>query len=266
MTIRAVIVDDEPWARSRLAALLNAEPDFDLVASCGCGEDAVDAIVAHAPDVVFLDVQMPGLDGFGVVDRVGIEAMPLVVFVTAHDDYALRAFDTRAVDYLLKPFDEDRFRRAIRRVRDDVGSSQPAAERVAASVAEPRAGRRFLRRLALQSSGRVSLLPTSEIDWLEAAGNYVTLHVGQSTHLVRHGLSALEAKLDPETFVRLHRSAIVNVERIRELTPWLGGEQAVILQDGTQLTIGRAFRSRLKALLDNSLDNSLDHSLDTSLE
>lgn len=254
MTIRAVIVDDEPWARTRLATLLNGEDDFQLVASCASGEDAVEAIVAHAPDVVFLDVQMPGLDGFGVVDRVGVEAMPLVVFVTAHDGYALRAFDTRAIDYLLKPFDEDRFRRAVRRVREDVRSSQPPADRAAASVREPQSDRRFLRRLALHTSGRVTFLQTSEIDWLEAAGNYVTLHVGQATHLVRHGLSALEAKLDPETFVRLHRSAIVNVERIRELTPWVRGEQAVILRDGTQLTIGRAFRSRLKTLLENSLD------------
>jgi two-component system LytT family response regulator len=254
MSIRTVIVDDEPWARTRIATLLSSEPDFEIVAACASGDEAVNAMVTLAPHVVFLDVQMPGLDGFAVIDAVGVEAMPLVVFATAHDAYALKAFDAQALDYLLKPFDEERFRRTVLRVRRELQSRNGPDKSLERLMQTLRGERRFLQRMAVHSAGRVTFLKTLDIDWLEASGNYVTLHIGRDTHLLRDSLNALEAKLDPTQFVRVHRSAIVNVERIKELAPWSRGEQVLILRDGTQLTIGRAFRARLMALISNSLD------------
>jgi two-component system LytT family response regulator len=254
MSIRTVIVDDEPWARTRIATLLSTEQDFEIVAACASGDEAINAVTTLAPHVVFLDVQMPGLDGFAVIDTVGVEAMPLVVFATAHDDYALKAFDAQALDYLLKPFDEDRFRRTVHRVRRELETRNRPDKTLEQLMQSLRGDRKFLQRVTVQCAGRVTFLKTAEIDWLEASGNYVTLHVGRETYLLRDSLNALEGKLDPDQFVRLHRSAMVNIERIKELAPWARGEQAVILRDGTQLTIGRVFRARLMALISNSVD------------
>jgi two-component system, LytTR family, response regulator len=254
MSIRTVIVDDEPWARTRIATLLSSEEDFEVVAACASGDEAISAVTTLAPHVVFLDVQMPGLDGFEVVDAVGVEAMPIVVFATAHDDYALKAFEAQALDYLLKPFDEERFRRTVRRVRREVESHAKPDKSLERLMQTLRGERRYLQRLTVQAAGRVTFLKSLDIDWLEASGNYVTLHVGRDTHLLRDSLTALEEKLDPNQFIRVHRSAIVNIERIKELAPWVRGEQALILRDGTQLTIGRAFRTRLTSLISNSTD------------
>ncbi len=212
------------------------------------------AITTLAPQVVFLDVQMPGLDGFGVIDAVGVEVMPLVVFATAYDQYSLKAFEAHAFDYLLKPIDPDRFQRALGRVRKEVllGSSRTAALR--SLLASRPSELRYLQRVVVRTAGKVILVKAADIDWLEGSGNYVTLHVGRATYLLRESLSALERKLDPDQFVRSHRSAIVNVDRIRELGPWSGGEQALVLQDGTQLTIGRVFRARLENFLSNTVE------------
>jgi two-component system LytT family response regulator len=252
MHIRTIIVDDEPWARAKISSLLNSESDFEVVRSCAGGGEAVEAILTIEPDLVFLDVQMPGIDGFGVVDMVGVETMPLTIFATAYDTHALRAFDAQALDYLLKPFDEERFRRSLERVRKELRSNPGHTSRLQALLETARSPRTFLQRIAVKSRGRVVFLKTSEIDWLEGSGNYVTLHVQQDTYLLRESLIALERKLDPAQFIRLHRSAIVNIDRIKELAPWSGGEQAVFLQDGTQLTIGRVFRDRITALLRNT--------------
>lgn len=197
---------------------------------------------------------MSGLDGFDVIEAIGVDAMPIVVFATAHQEYALRAFDAQALDYLLKPFDEDRFRRALDRVRREL--EKPAQARadlqeVMRAVRPER--RRFLQRVVVTTAGRLVFLKATEIDWLEASGNYVTLHVGRETYLLRETLTAFDEKLDPEQFVRLHRSAIVNVERIRQLLPWSRGEQMAVLHDGTQLTIGRAFRPRLLGMMSNAI-------------
>jgi two-component system LytT family response regulator len=254
MSIRALIVDDEPWARTRIATLLSAERDFEVLRACSSGAEAVEAIGALAPHVVFLDVQMPGLDGFDVIDAIGVEAMPIVVFATAYQDYALKAFDSEALDYLLKPFDEDRFRRALDRVRKEMQRPAPSAAGLHRVMHRVRRERRFLQRLVVSSAGRVVFLKVEDLDWLEASGNYVTLHVGRDTYLLRETLSSLDEKLDPDQFVRLHRSAIVNIERIRELLPWSRGEQVAVLRDGTQLTIGRAFRQRLLMLMSNTVD------------
>jgi len=253
MSIRTLIVDDEPWARMRIASLLRDAADFTIVQSAASASEAIDAIHALAPDVVFLDVQMPEQDGFAVIEAVGVDAMPLVVFATAYEQHAVRAFDTQALDYLLKPFDEERFSRTLARVRHEVNDPQGARANLQQLVQARQGERRHLQRLAVSSSGRVLFLRTHDIDWLEADGNYVTLHVGSKCHLLRESLSALVDKLDPQQFIRLHRCAVVNVERIRELSPWSRGEQAIVLHDGTQLTIGRTFRARLMAVLANAL-------------
>ena len=247
-----MIVDDEPWARTRIASLLGSSRDFQVTCECASGEEAIEAISTLSPDVVFLDVQMPEVDGFDVIDAVGIEAMPVVVFATAYDCYTLKAFDAGAFDYLLKPFDEERFQRTLERVRRRLQTSERDTATLRRLVDSLRRERGYLERLVVSAAGRLIFLRTAEIDWLEASGNYVTVHVGQRSYLLRETLSALEAKLDPAQFLRLHRSAIVNVDRIRQLEPWSRGEQVVVLQDGTQVTIGRTFRARLMALIRNS--------------
>jgi two-component system LytT family response regulator len=251
MQIRTIIVDDEPWARAKIASLLSTEPDFEVVGSCASGTEAIEAILTVEPHLVFLDVQMPGVDGFGVIDMIGAEAMPLTIFATAHDVHALRAFDSQALDYLLKPFDETRFHRSLERARKELRSGAGNGPRLQSLLEAVQPPRRYLQRVVVKSRGRVVFLKACDIDWLEGSGNYVTLHVNQDTYLLRETLTALEKKLDPAQFIRLHRSAIVNVDRIKELAPWCGGEQAVFLHDGTQLTIGRAFRDRITALLKN---------------
>jgi two-component system, LytTR family, response regulator len=249
MSIRALIVDDEPWARTRIASLLATEPDFTLLEPCASGAEAIRAIVDEAPQVVFLDVRMPDIDGFEVVDAIGVDAMPLVVFATAFEDYALRAFDAGALDYLLKPFDEERFRRAVERVRREVLAPAGAVAALGGVMADLRRARGHAERLVIHTSGRVVFLKVEEIDWLEASGNYVLVHAGREKLLMRETLRALVERLDPARFVRLHRSAVVNIERLRELLPWSRGEQVAVLLDGTQLTIGRAFRERLLAVM-----------------
>jgi two-component system LytT family response regulator len=248
MSIRTLIVDDEPWARTRIASLLATEPDFSLLEPCAGGAEAIRAIVERQPQVVFLDVRMPDIDGFDVVDAIGVDAMPLVVFATAFEDYALKAFDAGALDYLLKPFDEERFRRALDRVRREVQAPRdPAA--LAGVMDRLRPARGFAERLVIHTSGRVLFLKVDDIDWLEASGNYVMIHTGREKYLMRDTLRALGERLDPARFVRLHRSSMVNIERLRELLPWSRGEQVAVLRDGTQLTIGRAFRERLMAVM-----------------
>ena len=246
-----MIVDDEPWARTKLLSLLSSEPDIEIVRACVSGEEAVEAIVTLAPALVFLDVQMPAMDGFAVIETIGTAAMPLVIFATAHDQYALRAFDAQALDYLLKPFDEERFQRALQRARQRLiapSMQEAKLQRLLDSLGNDR---RHLQKIVVPRAGGMLIVKATDVDWLEASGNYVTLHLGRTTYLLRESLNAFEQKLDPQQFVRLHRSAIVNVDRIRELAPWSGGEQAVVLQDGTPLTVGRVFRGRLMGFLRN---------------
>jgi two-component system LytT family response regulator len=252
MAIRTIIVDDEPWGRAKIASLLSSEADFEVVRTCASGAEAIEAILTLGADLVFLDVQMAGIDGFAVVDSVGVDNMPLTIFATAYDTHALRAFDAQALDYLLKPFDEARFRRSLERVRKELQTDNGRSARLQNLLEAARAERSYLQRVVVKSRGRVIFLKAGDIDWLEGAGNYVTIHVQQDSYLLRESLTALERKLDPARFIRLHRSAIVNVDRIKELAPWAGGEQAVCLQDGTQLTIGRVFRDRITALLRNA--------------
>ena len=249
--IKTLVVDDEPIARERILSLLQLEEDVEVIGECGDGAQAVSAIQHHAPDLVFLDVQMPGLDGFGVIDAVGIDRMPLVIFVTAYDDYAVRAFEVHALDYLLKPFGRERFRETLNHARASLERRRAGdlGRRLLALVNDIKPERAKLERLVVKSGGRVFFLRTDEIDWIEAAGNYVRLHLGEESHLFRETMNRMESRLDARRFVRIHRSRIVNTERIKELQPWFNGEHVVILRNGTRLPLSRGYRDRLQEQL-----------------
>ena len=235
-------------ARERLASLLAAEQDIEIVAQCRDGEEAVTAIHDHSPDLVFLDVQMPNMSGFEVIEAVGVDRMPLVIFVTAFDQHALRAFQVKALDYLLKPFDRERLMDALQRARRQIEREETGdlGRRLMALVKDLRKDQPRSDRLVVKSGGRLFFLRADEIDWIEAAGNYVRLHVGTTSHLLRETMNAIEARLDPEKFFRIHRCRIVNMERIQELQPWLNGEYAVLLRTGTRLTLSRGCREKLQ--------------------
>lgn len=252
MSIRTLIVDDEPLARDRIRALLEHEADVEIIAECGSGRDAISAIRDQQPDLVFLDVQMPEIGGFDVLEAILPDSLPIIIFVTAHDQYALKAFDVHALDYLLKPFDRERFARALKRARTQVLLRQESGElnkKLLAILQSVNSERKYLERLVIKSSGRVFFLKVEEIDWIEAAGNYVRLHAGKDSHLLRETMAGIESRLAPERFVRIHRSTIVNIERIRELRPLLHGDYEVILNDNTELTLSRAFREKLSTHL-----------------
>lgn len=252
--IRAIIVDDEPLAREGVRLNLEAEPDIDIVGEAGTGEEAVGLIETLRPDLLFLDVQMPGLDGFGVLDAVGAAHMPVTIFTTAYDEFALRAFDAHAIDYVLKPYDAERFHQAVDRARMQLNGRRRAHadERLDSLLEELRTRNQYLERLIVRSGGRILILRVTEIDWIEAASNYVRLHAGGREYLLRETMTALEAKLDPMEFVRIHRSTIVRVDRIRELEPLFQGDYVVVLEDSTRLTSSRGYRERLHDLLQSS--------------
>jgi two-component system LytT family response regulator len=252
--IRALLVDDEPLARTHLRNLLGADAEIAVVGEAGNGRDAVTAIRETSPDLVFLDVQMPELDGFDVVRAVGAERMPAVIFVTAYDEYALKAFEAHALDYLMKPVNRARFRDAVERAKHTVrGARAPDLGAPLARLLETiSAERRYLDRLAIRSDGRIIFLRTDQIDWIEADDDHVRLHVGPKRYVHRDTLTRLEQRLAPTTFLRIHRSVIVNVERIRELQPWFQGDYVLILHDGTKLTSGRSYREKVRALVENA--------------
>jgi two-component system, LytTR family, response regulator len=252
--IRTLIVDDEPLARRGIRKHLEAARDIEIIAECGNGADALKAIETLAPDLVFLDVQMPELDGFSVLEAIGVERMPAVIFVTAYDRFALRAFEVNALDYLLKPFDPERFEQALQRARaslerQSLGDLNRRLQNLITSLS---ASGRFVDRLVIKAGGRISFLSVDEIDWIEAADNYVRLHAGRDNHLLRKTMTALEERLDPAKFVRVHRSTIVNIDRIKELYPLLKGEYEIVLKTGARLASGRGYRERLHELCKGS--------------
>ena len=233
--IRVLVVDDEPLARSNLKVLLRRDPDIESIAECGSGAEAVAQIRSTLPELVFLDVQMPECGGFEVLEILkGDEALPVIVFVTAYDEYALRAFDAGALDYLLKPFDDARFSLAMQRAKEKIGA-QAAAQR------------REIPRLTVRSAGRVVYVQIPDIDWVEAADYYACLHVGPKSHLLRQSMGELEKELDPRIFCRIHRSTIVNLRRVRALKVDDAGEYEVILEGGQKLRLSRRFRKELQA-------------------
>jgi two-component system LytT family response regulator len=261
--IRTVIVDDEPAARRGVRLLLERDGGVDIVGEASGGAEAAELIARERPELAFLDVQMPGCDGFQALARAGIENVPAVIFVTAYDEHALRAFEVNAVDYLLKPYDDARFSAALQRAKDEVRRRQ--ADTVNARLhqlldylqhapQQPAApAENASDRILLKSSGEIFFLKAEEIDWIEAEGDYMKFHVSGRTHLMRETMARLESRLDPKKFIRIHRSTIVNIDRLRKLSPSFAGEYAVILHDGTKLKLSRGYHERIATLLKQSL-------------
>ena len=249
--MRILIVDDEPPARRRIRALLKDVPDAEIVGECSNGRDAVAAIRDHKPDLVFLDIQMPELDGFGVVNACRTVNAPLFVFVTAYDAHAIRAFDVHALDYLLKPFDKGRFQDTLQRARDQLvkGEATQTSRQLLALLNDLRGARQSEDRIAIRESGRTVFLPVRQIDWIESSGNYVTIHAGTATHMLRETMKAMQARLNPREFRRVHRNFIVNLSRVAELHPWRGDEHVVLLRNGAKLPVSRRYRRNLDASL-----------------
>ncbi|HYN26568.1 MAG TPA: LytTR family DNA-binding domain-containing protein, partial [Pyrinomonadaceae bacterium] len=237
-------------AREMLREMLQDDAQVTIVGESGNGREALEAIRAHLPDLIFLDVQMPELGGFEVLEALGKE-IPGVIFVTAYDQYAVRAFEVHALDYLLKPFDQERFDISWQRARTQILRDRNGGtdQRILALLEEMKAGNKYLERLVIKASGRIYFLETTEIDWIEAEGNYVSVHSAKKSHLLRETISSLEAQLDPKKFLRIHRSSIVRIDRIQELQPWFHGEYRIILQNGTQLTLSRNYRDKLQEAL-----------------
>jgi two-component system LytT family response regulator len=246
--IKVLIVDDEPIIRRGLRNHFSRLPNYEIVGECCNGHSAIESIRELKPNLVFLDVQMPEVDGFGVIREIGPQEMPAVVFVTAYDEYAVRAFDVNALDYLLKPFDDERFSRCLSRVEQRLASEETLVEKLASLVAGQNKAK-GADRLAIRNSDRITLLQTDEIDWIEAADNYVEIHVGKHVHLMRETLSNLEQRLQPFRFLRIHRSRLVNADRIKEMHPLFHGEYELVLSDGTRLTSSRHYREVLQRLL-----------------
>lgn len=246
MKIRTLVIDDEPLARERLQRMLRGEENVEVIGECGNGAEAVSLIKESEPDLVFLDIQMPEMNGFEVLQNLAPRQLPSVIFVTAYDQYAIRAFDVHALDYLLKPFNKERFKTALVRAREQmkkIGIDERAE--IISSLLGDLQTKKYLEKLVLKSAGRVYFLKTGEIDWIEAAGNYIKLHVGRETHMMRETMSGIEAQLDPNKFPRIHRSTIVNTDRIKELFPLFNGDYSLILNDKTELTVSRNYRNRL---------------------
>lgn len=253
--IRTLIVDDESLARERIRDMLASDPQIEVVADCANGRDAIEAIQLLSPDLVFLDVEMPGIDGFGVLEAIKSGRIPTIIFVTAYDRYAVRAFEVFALDYLLKPFDQERFDKALSRAKAQLSIEQNDAlnQRILSALEAIKTRPVHLERLVIKMNGHVFFIKAEEIDWLEAEGNYVRLHAGKESYLLRDTISALESQLDPKRFIRVHRSAIVNIDRITELQPWFHGEYRIILREGVQLTLSRTYREKLHDLLGRPL-------------
>ena len=256
--IRTVIVDDEPLGRSRIAALLEEEEDIQIIAQCGDGVEALRTIEETNPELVFLDIQIPELSGFELLRSLDPARLPAVIFVTAHDEFALQAFDVHALDYLLKPFDDERFVQALDRARaqlsDDAGRLRRKLQQFLAAgdafePVRPNGARRLLTRIVVKEGDRIRFVRVDDVDWIEAADYYAKIHVAGETYMIRETLANLEAQLDPERFVRIHRSTIVNLDRVREMQPWFHGAFVVLLEDGTELRLSRSRREHLQSLL-----------------
>lgn len=250
--IRTLIIDDVALARGRLKRCLASDSDIEIVGECDNGAKAVADIRSLAPDLIFLDVEMPAMDGFGVLQALKEERSPEVIFVTAYNEYAIQAFEVNALDYLLKPVDCERLSKAVERAKVRLAQSSRDDHfdsRVRAMLEDIKAGSKFLKRLTIKLTGRSILLPTDEIDWIETHGNYVKVHAGRESHMIRGTMQSLETKLDPEKFVRVHRSVMVNVEKIKEIHPRSNGDQDLLLQNGQQVVLSRNYRERFFALL-----------------
>jgi len=250
MKIRALVIDDEPLARRSVRRHLDAEPDVEVIGECGDGKEAVAAICREEPDLVFLDIQMPEIDGFEVVQQVGVGRMPVTIFVTAYDRYALRAFEAHALDYLLKPFNKARFADALSHARQHIAGNlnREALRSVVELMGQVAGQNTYSEHLPVTQHGHVVLVNTAEIDWIEACGNYTRLHIANRKYEVRETLTAIEHKLNPLDFARIHRSTIVNVRSVKEIHPWFRGHHLVILKNGQELRMSRYQRDVARRL------------------
>jgi len=253
--MRTIIADDERLAREKLRILLNSEPGVEIVAECSDGRQTIAALRVNKPDLLLLDIQMPDIDGLGVLRAIPAADMPVVIFTTAYDQYAVKAFEAHALDYLLKPFDRGRLHHAINRARAEFLRARDgdSTYRILEFLTKTRSESELGRRLAFKTGGRVVFLELDDIDWLSAAANYVILKVGAESYLLREGIGHISERLDPKKFVRIHRSTIVNVQRIRELQPVNSGEYIVVLKDGKQLSCSRGYRAELQRLIERNL-------------
>lgn len=253
--ILAVIADDERLARQKLRLLLAQAPDIDIAADCSDGAQTLTAVQTHRPNLLFLDVRMPGLDGFQVLERIAPADMPVVVFTTAYDQYAIKAFEASALDYLLKPFDQKRLNHTLERVREQVRQSQDPS--TPGHLLPDLPGRTRAPdtdgRLLIKSAGRLVFIDPEDIDWIEAAANYVKLYVGPTSYLLRESISRMSERLHPDRFVRIHRSTIINLGKLRELHPCDGGEYIAILRNGKALSCSRGYKGQIQRLIDASL-------------
>jgi len=249
--IRTEIADDEPLARRRIRDLLAVDPEIEIVAECEDGARTAECVRTQRPDLLFLDIKMPELDAFGVLANLAEDCAPVVVFVTAFDEFALRAFEVHAFDYLLKPFDRGRFRTTLERAKRQVRSADVGlvALQLQKLLADMRPAGAPPEQLPVRSAGKVRFVPTREIDWIEADDDVVHIHVGRDTLTCRDTLSHLEARLPATRFVRVHRSAIINLARVREVQPWFGGDYVIIMADGARVTTGRTYRGRVRQML-----------------
>jgi two-component system, LytTR family, response regulator len=249
--IRALIVDDELLARKKIQGLLAQDSSVEVIGECSDGYSAVSSIGELRPDLVFLDIQMPAMDGFEVIKTIGPEQMPTVIFVTAYDTYALKAFEVNALDYLLKPFDRSRFQKTLERAKAMTRRMQngDVNYQLLSLLGDLRREQETPERFIVKTGGRVVFLRVEEIDWMSTVGNYVRLQVGRDSHLMRETLTGMEAKLNPDRFMRIHRSTIVNLDRVKEVQPWAKGEYVFIMRDGTRLIMSRRYRERLNELL-----------------
>ena len=253
--IRALIADDEALARKFIRRMLRDDRDFEIIGESTNGKETVAMIRKQRPDVVFLDVQMPEMDGLAVLESIGIEQLPEIIFTTAYEQYAIRAFELHALDYLLKPFDQARFKDTIKYAKERfrLDRRNEGRMQISALLENIKNKPQYLERLVIKAGGRITFLRTDEIDWIEADDKYVHLHTGKAKPMVRQTLSAMEAQLDPAKFRRVHRSAIVNVERIAELQPFFSGEYSILLRGGTKLTLSRNYKDKLFVLIGNPL-------------
>jgi two-component system, LytTR family, response regulator len=253
--IRALVVDDEPLARAMIREMLESDSEVEIVGECTNGREAVEAIKSSAPDIVFLDIQMPEVGGFEVLESLDPKASPYVIFVTAYDQYAVRAFEVHALDYLLKPFDRERFEVAWQRAKSQIRLDRTSRrdQDIIALLEELKAGPRYLERLVIKNGGRVFFLHVQDVHCIEAEGNYVRVYDNQKGYLLRETISSLEEQLDPKQFLRIHRSAIVKIDRIKEMQPWFHGEYRIIMENGKQLALSRNYRSNLQEAVGNAL-------------
>jgi two-component system, LytTR family, response regulator len=250
LLIRALIVDDEPLARDRIREMLKEHPEIEVIGEARNGREAIDLIVNQSPDLVFLDVQMPDLDGFDVLQNLNVDHLPLIIFVTAYDQHAIRAFNVHAVDYLTKPFDRKRFAEAVNQAKVFMkGAKEPETARILAMLQELKAGARYRERFAIKNGETVFFVRAEDVDAIEAEGNYVRLNLGNASHLLRDTLNNIESQINPRMFVRIHRRTIVNINRVKELQTWARGEYRVVLSTGAHYTLSRGYRQHFESFI-----------------